>query len=73
MTQACLTFPGVETASRATSRDTTATTYRDAATATCRATALAMTTHGAGWAASLGNDHAAGLIAPLHWSDVDII
>jgi hypothetical protein len=34
---------------------------------------VAVTTSGAAQTTELGNDHAAGLVAPLHWSDVDII
>jgi hypothetical protein len=34
---------------------------------------MAVTTSGVARTTRPGDDHAAGLVAPLHWSDVDII
>jgi hypothetical protein len=42
-------------------------------TATYRDTSMAITTSGAARTVGPGDDHTAGLVTPLHWSDVDII
>jgi hypothetical protein len=36
-------------------------------------TSVAATTSGASRTVEPGDDHAAGLVAPLHWSNVDIV
>jgi hypothetical protein len=53
-----------------THRGATTATYR---TAACRDASVAVTTNGATQTADPGDDHAAGLVAPLHWSNVDIV
>jgi hypothetical protein len=54
------------------------TTRRGTTAATCQTTAyrdasMVVATSGAARTAGPGDDHARGLVAPLHWSDVDIV
>jgi hypothetical protein len=42
-------------------------------TAACRDASVAVTTNGAAQTAEPRDDHVAGLVAPLHWSNVDIV
>jgi hypothetical protein len=45
----------------------------DAATATCWAATLAVSTRDAGQATGPGDDHVVRLVTPLHRSDIDVI
>jgi hypothetical protein len=61
-----------------TAGSTPSTARRGTTVATCQTVAyrdasMAVTTSGAARTAGPGDDHAAGVVAPLHWSDVDII
>jgi hypothetical protein len=47
--------------------------YQDASTARGRAATMTVTTSGATQTAGPRDDHAAELVTPLHWSDVDVI
>jgi hypothetical protein len=49
------------------------TAYRDASTTCWWAATTAVTTSGATRTVEPEDDHTAGLVAPLHWSDVDVI
>jgi hypothetical protein len=49
------------------------TAYRDASTAYSWAATAAVTTSGTARTAKPRDDYAAGLVAPLDWSDVDVI
>jgi hypothetical protein len=68
-THTYLPLPGVGTASGPAS----SATCREANTVTCWATAPAMTTSSVDQTASLGNDHAVRLVAPLYRSYVDVV